>query len=226
MTPAPAKPQLGSRRQPEESRAAILKAAIQEFSNEGIAGARTDAIARSAKVNKALLYYYFKDKEALYGAVLDQVFGGLRKAVERELDRDLPPRERILAYVGAHYDYVASNPRFPRVVQANMMLAGGKSREQFARTAKSYLVPMLKKISDLVKEGIASADFRPVNPFHFITTMVATIVTYFTQAPMMSLINGINALSPENVAAHREAVLDFIAAALFTQKPARKGVRR
>ena len=110
MTPAPAKPQLGSRRQPEESRAAILKAAIQEFSNEGIAGARTDAIARSAKVNKALLYYYFKDKEALYGAVLDQVFGGLRKAVERELDRDLPPRERILAYVGAHYDYVASNP--------------------------------------------------------------------------------------------------------------------
>jgi AcrR family transcriptional regulator len=226
MRAATAKPQLGSRRQPEESRAAILKAAIQEFSQEGIAGARTDAIARSAKVNKALLYYYFKDKEALYGAVLDQVFGGLRKAVERELDRDLPPRERLLAYVGAHYDYVASNPRFPRVVQANMMLAGGKSRERFARIAKTYLVPMLTKIGDLVKEGIASGDFRPVNPFHFITTMVATIVTYFTQAPMMSLINGMDALSPENVSAHREAVLDFIAAALFTLKPARKGARR
>lgn len=63
---------LGSRRRPQESRAAILEAAVAEFANEGIAGARTDAIARAAKVNKALLYYYFKDKEALYGAVLDQ----------------------------------------------------------------------------------------------------------------------------------------------------------
>ena len=60
----------------------------REFSREGVAGARTDAIARAAGVNKALLYYYFKDKETLYGAVLDQVFGGLtgqhsRSAVQR-----------------------------------------------------------------------------------------------------------------------------------------------
>ena len=66
---------MGSRGRPEESRAAILKAAVAEFSREGPAGARTDAIARAAKVNKALLYYYFKDKESLHGAVLDQVFG-------------------------------------------------------------------------------------------------------------------------------------------------------
>ncbi len=52
---------MGSRGQPEESRAAILRAAAQEFAEHGIAGARTDAIAREARVNKALLYYYFKD---------------------------------------------------------------------------------------------------------------------------------------------------------------------
>ncbi len=68
------KPRLGSRGRPEESRAAILQAAVREFSREGVAGARTDAIARAAGVNKALLYYYFKDKETLYAAVLDQVF--------------------------------------------------------------------------------------------------------------------------------------------------------
>ena len=77
MKAAPSKPRLGSRGRPEESRAAILEAAVQEFSREGVAGARTDAIARAAGVNKALLYYYFKDKETLYGAVLDQAFGGL-----------------------------------------------------------------------------------------------------------------------------------------------------
>ena len=56
---AVAKSRRGTRAQPERSRAAILQAAVREFSEEGIAGARTDAIARSAGVNKALLYYYF-----------------------------------------------------------------------------------------------------------------------------------------------------------------------
>src|SRR6266480_1271749 len=83
-------PRMGSRGQPEESRAAILQAAAHEFAEHGIAGARTDAIAREARVNKALLYYYFKDKETLYGAVLDDAFSGLKSAVFRVLDSELP----------------------------------------------------------------------------------------------------------------------------------------
>ena len=74
MSFQPARARLGSRGKPEESRAAILQAAIREFAREGVAGARTDAIAKAAKVNKALLYYYFRDKDALYGAALEQVF--------------------------------------------------------------------------------------------------------------------------------------------------------
>src|SRR5919205_2071580 len=93
---------MGSRGQPEESRAAILEAAALEFAEFGIAGARTDSIAREARVNKALLYYYFKDKETLYGAVLDDAFSGLKKAVFRALDSSLPPGEKIMAYAGAY----------------------------------------------------------------------------------------------------------------------------
>src|SRR6267378_2220862 len=110
-------PRMGSRGQPEESRATILQAAAQEFSKHGIAGARTDAIARAARVNKALLYYYFKDKEAIYQAVLDHVFSGLRDTVVPMLEGDLPPRQKVLNYLGAYFDYIAANPRFPRVVQ-------------------------------------------------------------------------------------------------------------
>src|ERR1700690_3534636 len=102
-------PRMGSRGQPAESRAAILQAAAREFAEHGIAGARTEAIAREASVNKALLYYYFKDKETLYGAVLDDVFSGLKATVFRALDGDQPPREKILAYVGAYFDFIASN---------------------------------------------------------------------------------------------------------------------
>src|SRR4029077_21122425 len=103
MKAALSKSRMGSRGRPEESRDAILQAAVREFAREGIAGARTDAIARAARVNKALLYYYFKDKEALYGAVLDQVFGGLIACVGEALSRDLPPREKIVAYAGVHF---------------------------------------------------------------------------------------------------------------------------
>ena len=115
---------LGTRGKPEESRAAILKAAVAEFAREGVAGARTDAIARSARVNKALLYYYFKDKEALYQAVLDDVFIGVRTAIHSALSQPLPPRRRLTAYLCAHFDYIASHPLYPRIVHAEFLRAG------------------------------------------------------------------------------------------------------
>ena len=59
-----------SRRDPVRTRERILRAARREFVAKGIAGARVDAIARAASVNKRMLYHYFGDKEALYRAVL------------------------------------------------------------------------------------------------------------------------------------------------------------
>jgi AcrR family transcriptional regulator len=50
----------------DQSRARILEAATREFSLNGLAGARTERIAEAAGVNKALIYYYFQGKDALY----------------------------------------------------------------------------------------------------------------------------------------------------------------
>ena len=61
-----------------ETRARILEAALSEFSAYGLAGARTDRIAASAGVNKALLYYYFESKENLYFAALEMISGRIR----------------------------------------------------------------------------------------------------------------------------------------------------
>jgi len=52
----------------DNARSRILDAATQEFSANGLAGARTERIAEAAGVNKALLYYYFRSKDALYAA--------------------------------------------------------------------------------------------------------------------------------------------------------------
>jgi TetR/AcrR family transcriptional regulator len=214
-TTGTSKSRLGSRGRPEQSRAAILQAAVREFAWEGVGGARTDAIARTAKVNKALLYYYFKDKEALYGAVLDQVFGGLIACVGEVLSRDLPPREKILAYAGAHFDYVASHPLYPRIVQGEMMGAGRGRSAHLERIVKKYFRPLFGRVAEVLKKGQAGGEFRSVDPLHFVPSMIAVIVFYFNSAPVMRLMTGKDPISPALVAARRAAVLDFISAALF-----------
>ena len=210
-------PRLGSRGRPEESRAAILGAAVREFAEQGIAGARTDAIARAAGVNKALLYYYFKDKETMYGAVLDQVFSGLRERVFASLEGNAPPREKMLSYVGAYFDYIAANPLYPRLVQREMMRAGKGQSANIQHIVKEYFRPIFGRLSAVFEEGAKRGEFRPVDPVHFVPSIVAIIVFYFSSVPVLQLITHMNPLSPEKIAERRAFVLDFVSAALFRQ---------
>ena len=207
---------LGSRGRPEESRAAILQAAAQEFAREGIAGARTDSIARSAHVNKALLYYYFKDKESLYRAVLDHVFSGLAETINVAFESSLPPREKILAYVGAHFDYIANHALYPRIVHAELTRTRTGNTAQFERIVQQYFRPLFGKIADVLRQGQATGDFRPVDPMQFIPSMISVVVFYFNTVPVIKLMTGNDPLTPERLAERRAAVLDFISAALFS----------
>jgi TetR/AcrR family transcriptional regulator len=213
MATAHARPRLGSRGQPEESRAAILQAAIREFAREGVAGARTDAIARAAKVNKALLYYYFRDKETLYAAALDQVFQERNKVLLPILHENTPPAEKLLRYVGAFFDFLAEHPTHREMVQREMFTL--PRRSQMQRMVKLYMKPIYDEMIKVFKEGIAAGIFRPVDPLQFIPSMAAVVVHYFGSAAMLKFITHEDPLSPERLSARRAAVLDFIAAALF-----------
>lgn len=206
---------MGSRGQPQESRSAILQAAAQEFAQHGVSGARTDAIAQAAGVNKALLYYYFKDKETLYGAVLDDAFSGLKDTVFHVLDGPASPREKILAYVGAYFDFIASHRLYPMLMQREMMRAREGNSPHIDKVIKTYIQPIFVRVSQVMREGITAGAFRPVDPVHFVPSMVAMIVFYFSSAPMMQKIVGFNPMTAERIAERRAAVLDFISAALF-----------
>jgi len=211
-------PRPGTRGEPEKTRAAILKAAMQEFASEGVAGARTDQIARAAGVNKALLYYYFKDKEALYGAVVDNIFEGMRDRLLAVLDSDRPPREKIMQYVATHFDYIASSPHYPRVVQQEMMRAGRKKSPHLKRIALNNFVPILARLSKVFEEGMQSGDFRRVNVRSFVVCMVGSIVHYFNTVPFASAFGDRDPLAPEAIATQRIAVLDFVSHALMKEQ--------
>ena len=207
----------GSRGEPGKTRAAILKSALQEFSQEGIAGARTDEIARRAGVNKALLYYYFKDKEYLYTAVLEEVFSGLHACVVPVLDeKGLAPSRKLLKYVEAHFDYIASHPVYPRLVQREFMRTVGRTLAPAAgRVFERYGKPIYAKLGKLISDGIASGDFRKLDPGQTIASILGVINYYFITLPAQQVVNPGDPASPERIAARRAAVLDFVFAAVL-----------
>jgi TetR/AcrR family transcriptional regulator len=214
----------GSRGEPEKTRAAILRAALEEFSHEGVAGARTDEIARRAGVNKALLYYYFKDKEGLYTAALEQVFSGLHQRVSVVLERtDLPPRDRLLLYVQTHFDYIASAPVYPRLVQREFMRSTGRNLSPAGKSImERHVRPFYERLEKLILEGVRAGDFRPLDPVHTLTSMIGTIVFYFISMPAQQFMHPGDPGTSERIAARRAAVLDFISAAVLTPEAAKK----
>src|SRR4051794_15179983 len=78
---------------PDRVKQDILKIATEEFTENGLTGARVDAIADRTRTTKAMIYYYFRSKEDLFAAVIEAAYGDIR-AAEAALELDaLEPEE-------------------------------------------------------------------------------------------------------------------------------------
>ena len=104
-----------------KTRRAILAAAARIFADTGLAGARIDAIAAAAGVNKALLYYYFKSKEGLYQAVVGAQLREFQQQTREILSAEGPAGPILMRYVSYHFDFIGTHPNFPRIFQRMMM---------------------------------------------------------------------------------------------------------
>src|SRR6516162_6358480 len=108
---------MAARRRPAagDSRDRIFDAAAKEFAARGFAGANMDRIARAARLNKAMIYYHFAGKTALYRAILSDMFGAVRGAVTAVASSDLPSDEKIRAFVAAIAREAEARPHFPPI---------------------------------------------------------------------------------------------------------------
>src|SRR5436189_10734 len=84
-----------------DSRQRVFAAAAAEFARRGYAGANVDRIARAARLNKAMIYYHFKSKAALYREILRDMFGAVRQAVADVEASSASPAGKIGRYVEA-----------------------------------------------------------------------------------------------------------------------------
>src|SRR5579871_6406240 len=194
-----------------ETRAAILSAAELAFARSGLAGARTDEIAADAGVNKALLYYYFRSKQALYEAVLESHFEEFnRRALELLAAPGTAP-EILLRYATLHFDFISAKHRSAPLFQ-QMMLAGGRPLERLVR---KYIIPRNDALKKLLMRGMREGDLRRQDPVHASISIVALIVFYFSAARVLQQLGDFDPFSPSNLKHRRAEMLGFIRHGLF-----------
>ena len=213
----------GSRRQPDASRKAILAAALAEFAQQGLAGARVDAIAEAAGVNKALLYYYFHDKDTLYAATLDGFFAPLHQRIMAICDQPGSAGERFLTYVREHFDAIAESQHYARIFMGELMSASRGGATQLDRVALKYMRPTGMMVIHLLQEGIDKGELRKVDPVQVVPSAIGAIVHYFLTAPLRERFFRDTPLAIPTIDERRAAVLDFIAAATFADRE--KGIK-
>jgi AcrR family transcriptional regulator len=185
-------------RDPERTRASILAAATREFAENGIGGARVDAIAERAGINKRMLYHYFGDKEQLYLAVLEEAYVGIRTA-EKSLNlSDLEPEQGIAELAMFTWGYVLEHPEFLSLLGTENLHRARWLRQ--STRLKELHSSFIDKLSDLLQRGKAGGLFRPdVDPLNLYLTIAALGYFYLSNQYTLSTIFGRDLMDKSNL---------------------------
>jgi AcrR family transcriptional regulator len=202
-------------RDADRTRQTILDAAKAEFARYGLAGARVDAIAEAADVNKRMLYYYFGNKEDLFLAVLEAAYAHIR-AEERKLNLTrLPPQEAIAQLVAFTWRYYLANPEFLTLLNNENMLEAVHVRR--SAEVKQMHSPFVAMLADVVARGVADGSFRAgVDPVQLYVSIAALSYFYLGNRHTLSAIFTRDLLSPkaksERLAHMTDVVLGYLRA--------------
>ena len=148
--------------QPKER---IIRAAKKEFSEQGFSGARMSSIAKQAAVNKALIHYYFKDKETLYLEVLTKIFRGndASSSLPEYIGKwDLSPSQKlyICIFFIVNIFLMATDPEAMRILFWEV----AEGKRYLESLIMEYDVPRKKILSAVVREGLKTGEFETDYP--------------------------------------------------------------
>lgn len=174
-------------RDPERSRQAILDAARAEFCQYGLTGARVERISRRSRTNPRMIYHYFGNKEGLYLAVLEAVYGEIRR---RESELDLarqPPLEGMRRLIGFTFDFFASRGDFIALI-ANENILKARYLKRLP-SIRAMTVPLIEAIRDLLTRGVREGLFREgVDPVQLYVSIVAQSQLHISNRHTLSVL--------------------------------------
>ena len=205
----------------DQTRRKILDAALSEFSTHGLAGARTDAIAQSAKVNKALLYYYFKNKDSLYAATIEDVMGTVVKTTAAILQHECSPGEQLLRLALNHFDRILSQHNFQNLMQQEMVRFQAGKSTALPIIARMAFTPLLEKVREIVHRGVRTGELLPVDWLQVLYSSFGANAFYFLSAPMTRMALAHESFEPfaaSAITTRRKSALKFLGNALFVDR--------
>ena len=163
------------RRERGDSRGRVFAAAATEFAAHGYAGANMDRVARAARLNKAMIYYHFGSKAALYRAILVDMFDDVGRRVREVAQSPAPPDEKLRGFVAAIADAADAHPHFPPIWLRE--LTEGARHVDAATLA--YARGVLAMLAGIIREGCAAGTFTPANPLIVHAGIVAPLMFFF-----------------------------------------------
>lgn len=212
------KPNTAASERSAETRQRILDAAAREFAANGLAGARTEAIAAAAGVNKALLYYYFNSKDKLYQSALEEIAARIRDTSMAMLLREASPGEKILRVALSHFDRVLTQQVFQSLMQQEMIRLHKGEAGAMPVIVKKVFEPMIILYRAIVREGIASGELIDTDWMQIHLASLGANVLYFLSAPVWRIAFGEEPMTREALVARRKAIVDFLGQAIFKDR--------
>ncbi len=205
-------------RRSAETRARVLDAALAAFAANGLAGARTEDIAATAGVNKALIYYYFESKEKLYQAALEMSAERIRDSSMAVFLSDASPGERILRTALGHFDRIVGQREFQSLMQQEMIRLHKGESEAMAFIIKRVFAPVLEMYQSTVLAGVESGELIPVDWLQMHFASLGANVFYFLSAPIWRRVLPTDPLAPETLLKRRVHLVEYLGQTVFIDR--------
>lgn len=199
-----------------DTREKILEAADELFAQVGYDAATTRDIAERSGVNKALIHYHFKSKEALLESVLDRYYEKLGLALNDSLQGEGAVLERSKGLIDTYVDFLSENRNFARTVQREA--SGGKHLGRI----REHMVPIFEMGMKVLQDEYPATRCGDMAADQLLTTFYGMVVTYFTYSDVLEYLIGRDPLGAEELEKrkkHLHRMIDIIEQALEEQEP-------
>jgi AcrR family transcriptional regulator len=191
----------------ERTRNQIIEAAALRFAESGFDGTRLEDVGGDIGIGRSGVLYHFKDKQLLYRAVLDEMFGGLLVELRPALIAGGTLADRLEEAVSAFVDFMGSHPTVACLALRESLNPDPDIRKEIQAQALPFLA-LLEMIFD---EGERSGAFRPLrsDPLHFLSTVAGSTLFYVAALPTFVRELPYDLLCAEQLDAHKRDVLDI-----------------
>ncbi|VFR39343.1 Transcriptional regulator, TetR family [plant metagenome] len=187
-------------RDADRSQQVILAAALQEFSEHGLGGARMERIAQRAALNKRLIYYYFQSKDDLFLAVLEEAYRSIRQAEQALRLGDMPAASAIRRLTEFTWEYYIAHPEFLTLLNSENLHQGKHlARSVHIRKMNS---PLIESLGEILERGRREGVFRGgVDPLQLYVSIAGMAYFYLSNHYTLSSVFGLDLMTPK---AHQE----------------------